>query len=184
MVTGMSGRQPAGRCHHGPRVAADQLRAALLPALLAVLAAPCAAEPAYVVHADVVIVHADRAWENDSGPGMRFAGDLSLRGRDWRIEADSAELAGGIDDPERVVVDGAPARIVVTVEGSGEPVEGRSSHLEFEPDSETLRLEGAAMLVRGQQSVSSERIEYQLSRGTFAAGSHGRVRVVMRPQRD
>jgi lipopolysaccharide transport protein LptA len=168
--------------YHAQRRLRAQLRA--LGAGMAMLAGVAAAEErqGYSPLEDTIIARAREAWQSDSGEVMYFSGDLQLRGSRWRISADRARVEGKLADPDRVVVDGSPARIVVGRESEVEPSEGRSQHLEFDPRDETVRLEGGAMIVKGQQSISSETIRYLLARDTFAAGSHGRVRVVTTPK--
>ena len=131
---------------------------------------------------DTVIARASEAWQAEDGDTMYFSGDLQLRGSLWRISAERARVEGKLEDPDLIVVDGDPARIVVGPD-SAEPIEGRCQHLEFEPHSETLRLVGGAMVAKGQQSVSSETIKYLVRHGSFTAGSVGRVKVVTQPHR-
>ncbi len=130
---------------------------------------------------DTVIARAQEAWESDDGDVMFIRGDLQLRGSHWRIHADSARVEGKLGSPVRVVVDGNPARIIVTGDDESQPLEGRSQHLDFDPRAKLMRLEGAAMIVKGQESISSESIRYSLDRKTFEAGTHGRVKVVTAP---
>jgi lipopolysaccharide transport protein LptA len=130
---------------------------------------------------DTVIAHADEAWESDDGTVIFIQGQLELRGSRWRINADSARIEGGLGHTERVVVDGKPARLVVTRSGEQVPVEGRSEHLEFEPNTKLVRLEGEASIVRGAESISSDSIRYLFERDIFSAGAHSRVKVTSAP---
>jgi lipopolysaccharide transport protein LptA len=130
---------------------------------------------------NAVIVHAESAVETEDGASMIFEGNLTIHANDWRIDANRALLAGALNDPDRIVVDGEPAVIVVAKQGDPEPFEGRAEHLEFEPGSKLVRLAGAAMIAKGAQSISSESIEYQLGKGTFSAGAQGRVKIVTKP---
>lgn len=130
---------------------------------------------------DTVIARAQEAWESDNGDVMFIRGDLQLRGSHWRIQADTARVEGKLGDPARVVVDGNPARIIVNSDGQAEPLEGRSQHLDFDPRGKLVRLEGAATIVKGKESISSEYIRYSLDHKTFEAGTHGRVKVVTAP---
>jgi lipopolysaccharide transport protein LptA len=127
---------------------------------------------------DTVIARAQEAWESDNGDTMFIRGDLQLHGTHWHIYADTARVEGKLGDPARVVVDGSPARIVVSREAASQPLEGWSRHLEFNPRTKLMRLDGAATVVRGQDSITSESIRYSLERNTFEAGSHGRVKVI------
>ena len=130
---------------------------------------------------DTVIARAHEAWESDNGEVMFIRGDLQLRGSHWRIHADTARIEGKLGSPARVVVDGNPARIIVTGDDETQTLEGRSQHLDFDPRAKLMRLEGAAMIVKGQESISSESIRYSLDRKTFEAGTYGRVKVVTAP---
>jgi lipopolysaccharide transport protein LptA len=132
--------------------------------------------------AQTVIARAERAWQSEQGDVMHFKGALELRGERWRVNADRALIEGHLADPERVIVQGAPARITVGAADDPEPVEGFSQHLEFEPRNQIVRLEGAATIIKGGQSITSESIRYLLERNTFAAGSRGRVKVVTKPR--
>ena len=127
---------------------------------------------------ETIVARAQEAWESDNGDTMFIRGDLELRGTRWRIHADTAQVEGKLGKPDRVVVDGSPARIVVTPDDDGLPFEGQSRHLEFQPQAKTVKLDGAATIIRGQQSITSESISYELDRRTFAAGARGRVKVV------
>ena len=131
---------------------------------------------------DTVIARAQEAWESDNGDTLFIRGDLQLRGTHWHIYADTARVEGKLGDPVRVVVDGSPARIVVSRDAHNQPLEGRSRHLEFDPRAKLMRLDGAATVVRGQDSISSESIRYSVERNIFEAGSHGRVKVVTGPR--
>ena len=180
----MVGSATAGeaRVYHAQRRWRAQLRG--LGAGMVLIAGTVTAEErhAYAPLQDTIIARAREAWQSDSGDAMYFRGDLQLRGSKWQITAERARVEGKLEDPDLVVVDGNPARIVVGRAHEAEPFEGRSQHLEFDPRNETVRLDGGAMIVKGQQSISSETIRYLLARDTFAAGSHGRVRVVTKPK--
>lgn len=172
------------RPYHADRQRPTQLRRWAVAGVFAAAAAAAAAgeRQARTKLHDTIIARAREAWQSDTGDAMYFSGDLQLRGSKWEITADRARVEGKLEDPDLVVVDGNPARIIVGRADDEEPFEGRSQHLEFEPRNETIRLEGEAMIVKGQQSISSETIKYLLARDTFAAGSHGRVRVVTKPK--
>ncbi len=167
--------------YDGQRRQGLQRLAAIVTALLSQFAHAAEIEPLSKVQ-DTVIARAQEAWESDNGDTIFIRGDLQLRGSRWHIYADTARVEGKLGDPARVVVDGSPARIVVRHDATGQPLEGRSRHLEFNPRTKFMRLDGAATVVRGQDSISSESIRYSLERNTFEAGSHGRVKVITGPR--
>lgn len=176
--TSLNGVWVGGSRYHGQRGRGVQGVIALL--WLMAVGVDAQADDAHDLQ-DTVIARAEEAWETDNGDVMFIRGDLQLRGSHWRIHADTARVEGKLGDPTRVVVDGAPARIIVTGDDFSEPLEGRSTHLDFDPKAKLMRLEGAATIVKGKESISSESIRYSLDRKTFEAGTHGRVKVVTAP---
>lgn len=157
---------------------AQPLLALALCCASALAAAAAASDGQNDTYRETIIARAHEAWESDNGDTMFIRGDLQLRGTRWRIHADTARVDGKLGKPDRVVVDGSPARILVTPEDDGPPFEGQSRHLVFQPQAKTVKLEGAATIIRGQQSITSESISYELDRRTVAAGARGRVKVV------
>ena len=175
--TRMGSNRVGGSRYDGQRWRVAQPLAALVGLLIGHVAHGDDSRPLANLH-DTVIARAREAWESDNGDTIFIRGDLQLRGSHWHIYADTARVEGKLGDPLRVVVDGSPARIVVSRDGDAQPLEGRSRHLEFDPRAKLMRLDGAATVVKGQDSISSESIRYSLDRNTFKAGSHGRVKVV------
>ena len=177
----MDGVRVGGSRYHGQRARGAQ---GVIALSWLVLSSPCAladdSKP-LTEWQDTIIARAQEAWESEQGDVMFIRGDLQLRGSHWRIHADTARVEGKLGDPARVVVDGNPARIIVTGDDQAQPLEGRSQHLDFDPRAKLMRLEGAATIVKGQESISSESIRYSLDRKTFEAGTHGRVKVVTAP---
>ena len=179
--TSLNGVRVGGCRYHGQRGRAVQ---GIIALVWLMQLAPCVnADDAHELQ-DTVIARAQEAWESDNGDVMFIRGDLQLRGSHWRIQADTARVEGKLGDPARVVVDGTPVRIIVTGDDASQPLEGRSTHLDFEPRAKLMRLEGAATIVKGKESISSESIRYSLDRKTFEAGTHGRVKVVTSPHRN
>lgn len=134
--------------------------------------------------ADVVFIRAERAVQAADRGSFVLDGGLRLAGERWVITADHAVVSGRLQDPDRIEVSGAPARMTLQRETRMTPLRASSQHLVFEPRAELVRLRGAATVDDGEQSISSEAIRYLLNDDTFAAGSDdgGRVRVVTRPR--
>jgi len=166
---------------HGRSAATRRARALACACALASAAAHAVDTSSTPAARDTIIARANEAWQDETGRVMHFNGDLRLRGSQWHISADRARVEGRLEDPDLITVDGDPARIVVDAANSTEPVEGHCQHLEFEPRDQKLHLQGEAMVVKGEQSISSETIEYLLQRNNFTAGSVGRVKVVTKP---
>ena len=60
---------------------------------------------------DTVTVTAKRAWEGDEANVIHFSGNFELRGPDWFLSGDSAVVYGKLDNPDRVVIEGKPAKV-------------------------------------------------------------------------
>lgn len=142
------------------------------------------AEAIYAILDDAIIVRAREAREAENGNAMFLQGGLELRAPEWRIDAIRGDIYGKLEDPDRIVADGNPARISVSRSQDGEIFDGRGQHIEFEPNGRTVKLEGEAVVVKGRQSIRSRSIEYRLDEDKFYAGDDGRVRVVTTPKSD
>jgi lipopolysaccharide transport protein LptA len=172
--------------YDGDRCRVVQLRVLMMVAGLAwcqSVPAESGSDSGLTVQHDTVVVHAQLARQSDGRQEFHLSGDLRLHSTEWEIRADNSTLSGQLEDPELIVVRGSPARITVQRDGDARPFEGAGYYLEFDPQRETLRLNGDATVHRGGQSISSDAIRYWLERDTFAAGESARVKVVTTPKR-
>ena len=62
---------------------------------------------------DTVTITAQRAWEDAKGGITHFSGGFELRAPDWYVSADNALVYGKLDDPDKLVVKGQPAKIFI-----------------------------------------------------------------------
>jgi lipopolysaccharide export system protein LptA len=132
--------------------------------------------------ADTVVVRADEARESDAGDAYYFSGNIRIYAPQWAVLADKAELVGRIENPDQVIVEGAPARIRVQVKDNKKPIEGRSDRVEYDRRNDLVRLSGTALLDDDGRVVNSEMIEYFLNKRLFRTGGDRRVRVVATPK--
>ena len=139
--------------------------------LVLAVAAPWIAVPSAETPSDredePIVIRADRAWEaaaedgGDSGAQvLHLQGDFEMRSANWQVTADSAEVRGPMQDPEQLVVIGAPARIEFTDDGDTATGEGR--RIVYWRQREVLELHGDATLEFGELSLSSSKIVYDL----------------------
>lgn len=134
--------------------------------------------------ADVVIIRAETATQDDSQDGYRLNGNFVMLSDEWEIRADRASVSGRLADPARVELEGAPASLTILRDAGRDPFHGLGESVVFLPHEDVVTLDGAASVVSGRQSITSESIRYWLERETFAAGAGGRVRVVTEPGPD
>jgi len=164
-------------------------------ARLAVFCLPtffCGIEPGFAgsldfSSGDVVTVSAERAWEADEADVIHFSGHFELRAPDWCLFGDTAVVYGNLDNPDRVVVEGKPARISFlrdAEESAGgtaarERVDGSASFVEYFRATDKLLMRGEANLTRKQSTLVSEVIEYDVDANRYSAGGEGGINILL-----
>jgi len=133
---------------------------------------------------DTVTVTAERAWEADEPDVVHFSGRFELRAPDWCLFGDTAVVYGNLDDPDRVVVTGKPARISFlrdpeedSTADEEERVDGTASRVEYFRATDKLLMHGRATLTRKDSTLASEQIEYDVETDRFSAGGEGGINV-------
>ena len=134
---------------------------------------------------DMVVVHADQAWEElaeePETETLRFAGNFEMRVRDWVFSADSATLDGTLDNPRRVELHGTPARIHLSAAKPGEIIQGEAREIVYERNAGTVQLMGNAELVQGENRLHSTRIDYDVNSDRVRAAGVTGVQIRIRP---
>lgn len=138
---------------------------------------------------DTVTITAERAWEDAKDDITHFSGRFELRAPDWYVSADSALVYGKLDDPDKLVVEGKPAKIFIlrtTQESAGssgsEPnIEGTASIIEYYRATNKLKMRGQAVLTREDNTLSSEIIEYDIDEDSYSASGEGGINVQFSP---
>jgi lipopolysaccharide transport protein LptA len=128
---------------------------------------------------DMVAIRAEEAWEDVEPDTVHFSGNFEMRIRDWVLHADSASLYGKIDNPDRLVMKGAPARIKIShVTGRQlKELNGEAQEIVYDRASDSIRLSGDARLEQGDNVMQSSSIEYDLKTDRIRAAGEGGVRI-------
>jgi lipopolysaccharide transport protein LptA len=143
---------------------------------------------------DSVIIKADTAWEDSATDVVHFSGGFTLSAPDWYVSADTAVVHGKLDDPEKVRLQGSPARIFFLRAGSdtesgtdaaarsagGTPAdrtEGTASDIEYIRSRNIVKLSGSATLKREDDVLVSENIEYDVDADRYTASGAGGVNI-------
>ena len=134
---------------------------------------------------DTVTVTAERAWEAEEADVVHFSGKFELRAPDWSLVGDTAVVYGKLDNPDRVVVEGKPARISFLRDdeadaGTTDPqerVDGTAFFVEYFRASDKLKMRGAASLVRKDSRLVSELIEYDVDTDRYSASGEGGINI-------
>lgn len=127
-----------------------------------------------------VVVRADRATNDPDANQTTFSGHFELQGADWPMQADEAVIYGPVEKPQRVMIQGQPARLWVARKGVERAVAAEADQIEYLPEQSLLRLQGHARLVEGDRRVmEGEQFEYNLK--TRKLSQKGRVRISLLP---
>ncbi len=125
-----------------------------------------------------IVIRADRAWEGDDGEVLYLQGGFEMSSADWQVTADDAEVHGPVEDPERVVVTGAPARISFDNEGS--TITGEGARIVYRYREEVIELYDDARLEGEEVSLSSSAIVYDLRNERLRSSGADGVEVIVR----
>jgi lipopolysaccharide transport protein LptA len=152
---------------------------------------------------DSVIVKADSAWEDAATDVVHFSGGFTLSAPDWYVSADTAVVYGKLDDPDKVLLHGSPARIFFlradsdtdshtdshtdkATQSGGAPAgrtEGTASDIEYVRSSNIVKLSGSATLKRDDDVLVSENIEYDVDADRYTASGAGGVNILINANR-
>jgi len=134
---------------------------------------------------ETVSISADEAYE-DTQPGiLHFKGHFTMRSRDWQLESVQATVYGQPDRPDKVVLEGSPARFLINrnQDTRQNTVEATAPAVEYLRSTNMLKLTGGAVLKLGGEVIRSNVIEYNISTGRYrAAGADGVIIEVPQPK--
>ena len=130
---------------------------------------------------DMVVVHADQAWEEPEPETLRFAGHFEMRVRDWVFNADSATLHGTLDNPRRVELRGSPARLDLSGPEPGDVIRAQAQEIVYEREQGSVQLLGNAELEQGDNRLHSSRIDYDINSDRVRAAGVTGVQIRIRP---
>ncbi|QIL88370.1 lipopolysaccharide transport periplasmic protein LptA [Microbulbifer harenosus] len=170
------------------------LRRVRLPATASVLCAAVAAALllAPQVHAlpndreQPVKVSADKLEANRNKNLSVYSGNVVISQGSLQIRADRVEVHGNAKgEINKVVATGAPAHFQQQVEESTSPVKARAKRIEFLVSSDALQLSGEAFVDRDGNTLSAERIDYDLKSEQMQAQGQSekeRVEMIWKPE--
>ncbi len=135
-----------------------------------------------------LLISAERAWEPapesaGDGEALRLQGNFRMSGPDWQLAADSAQVYGPVEDPERLVIVGGPARVTL-IRRNGEPASGTGERIIYWPRRELVEVQGTAAFAAGRLSASSSRIIYDLDEERLRSTGDAGVTFVVRENAD
>lgn len=151
--------------------------------LLALMLSPCGATPLGENAFDTISISADEAYE-DLQPGiLHFRGHFLMQSSDWQLTSTSATVHGSPNRPDRVYLEGSPARFMVDqVDAAGQgPVDATAPVIEYLRATNKLTLSGGATLMLDDEVIQSTNIEYDIVTNQYQAGGTGGVQIEVTP---
>jgi len=134
---------------------------------------------------DTLTIRASEAWMDEQPDIMHFSGGFELRANDWYLSSDQATLYGNVDDPETVILTGAPAVILIdaVVLGHPSPVNGEARQITYQRNSNTIVMQGDASLSRDGHTLNGGEIRYNIGNDLLSAGGLGGVHIKVLPEK-
>lgn len=131
----------------------------------------------------MISISADEAREDEQAGILHFNGNFLMQSSDWKLTSEVATVYGRPDQPDRVFLEGSPARFVVTRnDGPNQgPIKAAASVVEYLRDANLLILSGEARLELGDEVIRSADIKYDISTNRYQAGGTDGVQIEVPP---
>jgi len=144
---------------------------------------PCMAAPLGEDAFDLISISADEASEDEQPGILHFRGHFSMRSDDWNLAADTATVYGNPERPDRVVLEGSPARFVVKRADGVQPdrIVADALKVEYLRTDNVLLLSSGATLKLGDEVIRSRHIEYNIGTNRYTAGGSDGVQIEVPP---
>jgi lipopolysaccharide transport protein LptA len=159
------------------------MKIAVIFGLSMLVCPPCMAAPLGAGAFDMISISADAASEDAQPDILHFSGHFLMRSDDWNLTADEATVYGSPDQPDRVVLQGSPARFRVNQSGSARPgqIEAEAPVVAYSRADNLLLLSSGAILKLGDEVIRSRQIEYNISTNRYQAGGTDGVLIEVPP---
>ncbi len=124
----------------------------------------------------MISISADEASEDEQPGILHFNGHFLMQSTDWQLTSEEATVYGSPDKPDRVYLEGAPARFLINrndEENRGQ-IKATALVVEYLRDGNLLMLSGGATLMLGDEVIRSTHIAYDIKTNRYrASGSDG-----------
>lgn len=160
------------------------MKHALFYSVLLLLCSNCMAEPEWEGAFDTISISADEAREDEKPGILHLEGDFIMQSEKWRLTSLRATVYGNPTRPDRILLEGHPARFTFLSSGPDdeESIEATALEVEYQREDNSLVLSGDARLKLGDETVQSRRISYDIATGRFLAGGDEGVIIKVPPK--
>ena len=132
----------------------------------------CGAAPLGEGAFDMISISADEASEDEQPGILHFNGNFLMQSTDWQLTSEEATVYGSPDKPDRVYLEGSPARFLINgndLKNQGQ-IKATARVVEYLRDDNVLTLSGGATLMLDDEVIRSNHIEYDINTNRYRAG--------------
>jgi len=156
------------------------MKKTIIGCLLTLMCCLCSAAALDERAFDMISISADEASEDEQPGILHFNGHFLMQTNDWHLTSAVAVVYGSPDKPDRVLLEGSPARFFVDNTEQGE-IEATAAVVEYLREDNLLKLSGEATLKLGKEIIRSANIEYDISTNRYQAGGTEGVLIEVPP---
>jgi lipopolysaccharide export system protein LptA len=131
-----------------------------------------------------MLIEADRVELDEAKSTSIYIGHVQVDQGSMQLLADHVTV---IHRPDRriktIVALGKPAKYKQLLDGNQGEVQAFAKRMDFDADKNELTLIDDALLIQGEDRLSSNRIVYDRARSRMQAGGTGRVKITIVPER-
>ena len=159
------------------------MKKTLIFGLLMMVVPLCGAEPLRGSTFETISISAEEAIEDELPGILHFNGHFLMQSTDWKVASNRATFYGNLDKPDRIYLEGDPARFLVarTDNSAQGPIDASASVVEYLREANKLKLSGQATLMLGDEVIRSTYIEYDISTNRYQAGGTDGVLIEVPP---
>jgi lipopolysaccharide export system protein LptA len=159
------------------RRVADRLRPALLLAVMVPLLAGAQQSRDRTQPMDIGADHTDATLGVDGRAVLR--GNVQITQGTLKIDADRATVQRRAGDFQRIVLEGAPARMEQQLDAGG-MTRAQARNIDYDPQQQVVVLTGDVVVTQPEGNLRGERVTYNMQTGNLQGGGDGGGRVRMR----
>jgi lipopolysaccharide export system protein LptA len=146
-----------------------------------------AARPALALKDDEqqpMLIEADQVELDEAKSTSVYIGNVQVDQGSMRLLADHVMVVHRPDRRVKTVVAlGAPVKYKQLLDGDQGEVHAFAKRMDFDADKNELTLIDDALLIQGEDRISSNRIVYDRTRSRMQAGGTGRVKITLVPEK-
>lgn len=131
-----------------------------------------------------MLIEADRVEVDEGKSTSIYIGNVQVDQGSMRLLADHVTVVHRPDRRVKTVVAlGAPVKYKQLLDGDEGEVHAFAKRMDFDADKNELILIDEALLIQGEDRISSNRIVYDRARSRMQAGGTGRVKITIVPEK-